>query len=141
MWTIFKKELKSYFLSPIGYVVVGVLLLMFTIFFYLTTVAYGTVDLTYMYYNGLLYGLIIAVPLLTMRMFAEERKTGTEQLILTSPRSLTSVVLGKFIAALIIVLITELLTFMYYIILDFFGEPSLKVALTTLFGFFLSILS
>ena len=72
-----------------------------------------------------------------MRMFAEERKTGTEQLILTSPRSVTSIVLGKFIAAAIIMLITEAFTFMYFIILKAFGEPSLLVALTTLLGFFL----
>ena len=49
MWTVFKKELKSYFLSPIGYVVIGILLLVFTIFFYLTTVAYGSVDLGSLY--------------------------------------------------------------------------------------------
>ena len=69
--------------------------------------------------------------------FAEERKNGTEQLILTSPRSLTSVVLGKFIAALFIIFITEVLTLIYFFILKYFGNPSLKVALTTLLGFFL----
>jgi len=72
-----------------------------------------------------------------MRMFAEERKNGTEQLLLTSPRGITSIVLGKFLAAGIIILITEALTFMYFIILDYFGNPSLLVALSTLFGFFL----
>ena len=137
MWAVFKKELKSYFLSPIGYVVVGILLLVCTVFFYLTTVQYGSVDLGALYFYAVLYGFFIIIPILTMRMFAEERKTGTEQLILTSPRSLTSVVLGKFISALIIILITEALTFIYYFILKFFGNPSIKVALTTLLGFFL----
>ena len=137
MWTIFFKELKSYFLSPIGYVVVGVLLLMFTIFFYLTTVAYGKVDLTYMYYNGLIYGLIIAVPLLTMRMFAEERKSGTEQLILTSPISMSGVVFGKFFAAISVVAIALIASLMYFGIMCFFGSPNIVVILVSLLGFLL----
>ena len=67
----------------------------------------------------------------------EERKNGTEQLILTSPRSLTSIVLGKFIAAAIIMFITELFTLMYFAILSYFGKPSIVVAASTLLGFFL----
>jgi len=137
MWAILKKELKSYFLSPIGYVVVGIILFMFTIFFYITTVAYGSVDLTYMYFNGLVYGLIIAVPLLTMRMFAEERKTGTEQLILTSPVSMVGVVLGKFLAALGVIFIALLISLMYYGIMCYFGSPNILVLLVAILGFLL----
>jgi len=66
-----------------------------------------------------------------------KEKNGTEQLILTSPRSTTSIVLGKFIASAIIIAVTEILTLVYFAILEFFGDPSLKVALTTLCGFFL----
>ena len=83
MWAVFKKELKSYFLSPIGYVVVGILLLVASVFFYLTTVMYSSIDLGGLYFYTALYGLLIAVPLLTMRMFSEERKTRIEQLVLT----------------------------------------------------------
>jgi len=137
MWAVYKKELKSYFLSPIGYVVVGILLFVFTIFFYITTVAYGSVDLTYMYFNGLVYGLIIAVPLLTMRMFAEERKTGTEQLILTSPVSMVGVVLGKFLAALGVIFIALLISLMYYGIMCYFGSPNILVLLVAILGFLL----
>lgn len=137
MWAIFKKEFKTYFLSPIGYVVIGIFLFVFSVFFYLTTVEYGSVDLGSLYYYTALYGLMIIVPILTMRMFAEERKNGTEQLLLTSPRSITSIVLGKFIAAAIIMFITELCTFMYFGILKYFGNPSLVVAINTLVGFFL----
>ena len=135
MLAIIKKELKSYLLTPMGYVFIGLFLIMFSLFFYISVYQYEVVNFEYIFYNGATI-LTFITPVLTMRMFAEERKTGTEQLILTSPRSLTSVVLGKFVAALIIVLVTEILTFMYYIILSFFGEPSLKVALVTLFGFF-----
>ena len=76
-----------------------------------------------------------------MRSFSEERKTGTEQLLLTSPISITKVVLGKFIAALFIVLITELCTFMYFGILCYYGVPELTTTFATLLGFLLFVMS
>ena len=72
-----------------------------------------------------------------MRMFSEERKNGTEQLLLTSPRGITSIVLGKFFAGVIMLIITELFTFVYYAILKYFTNPSPVLAVTTLFGFLL----
>lgn len=141
MWAVFKKELKSYFLSPIGYVVIGILLLVCSVFFYLTTIQYSSIDLGGLYFYVALYGLIITVPILTMRMFSEERKTGTEQLLLTSPLSITKVVLGKFIAATLIVAITEICTFLYFGILCYFGTPHITTALVTLLGFLLLAMS
>ena len=135
MWAVFKKELKSYFLSPIGYVVVGILLLVASVFFYLTTVMYSSIDLGGLYFYTALYGLLIAVPLLTMRMFSEERKTGTEQLLLTSPRSVTSIVLGKFFAACLVVLISTIATLMYYLILLRFGKPHFGSSIVAILGF------
>ena len=137
MLAVMKKELKTYFFSPIGYVVMGIFLLCFSVFFYLTVISYGTVDLSILYYYTALYGLIIIVPILTMRMFAEERKVGTEQLLYTSPRSITGIVFGKFLAALFVVFITELCTLMYLAILFLFGTPHVQTALVTLLGFFL----
>ena len=125
MWAVFKKELKSYFLSPIGYVVVGILLFVFTVFFYLTTILTSSVEFGYLYFNTAAYGLMIAVPILTMRMFAEERKNGTEQLILTAPISITKVVLGKLVAALGVIIITLLISFGYYAIVCFFAKTSI----------------
>lgn len=136
MWTIVKKEFKSYLLSPIGYVFVGLFLFIFSIFFYVTLFQYRSINFEYLFYNGATI-LTFITPILTMRMFAEERKNGTEQLLLTSPRSITSIVLGKFVAAALIMAITIAFTMMYYIILNFFGKPSLAVALNTLLGFFL----
>ena len=136
MIAIIKKELKSYLLSPIGYVFIGLFLIMFSLFFFLSIFSSYILNFEYLFYNGATI-LTFVTPVLTMRMFAEERKTGTEQLILTSPRSITSVVLGKFTAAAIIMLITEIATLMYYAILCYFGEPSLVVAISTLAGFFL----
>lgn len=137
MWAIFKKEFKTYFLSPIGYVVIGIFLFVFSVFFYLTTLEYGSVDLGSLYYYTALYGLMIIVPILTMRMFAEERKTGTEQLILTSPISMIDVVLGKLLAALAVIVITLLISFMYFFIVGYFGTPNLTVVLVHMLGFIL----
>lgn len=136
MIAIIKKELKSYLLSPIGYIFIGLFLLIFSVFFMVSIFTSRVINFEYLFYNGATI-LTFVTPILTMRMFAEERKNGTEQLLLTSPRGITSIVLGKFLAAGIIILITEVLTFMYFIILDYFGNPSLLVALSTLFGFFL----
>ena len=137
MWAVIKKEFKSYFLSPIGYVVVGILLFVSSIFFYLTSVQTGSVDLSSLYYYMALYGLIIAAPILTMRMFAEERKNGTEQLILTAPISITKVVLGKLVAALGVIIITLLISFGYYAIVCFFAKTSIIPILTSMIGFIL----
>ena len=136
MLAVFKKELKSYLLSPIGYVFVGLFLIMFSTFFFTTIFKSQVINFEYLFYNGATI-LTFITPVLTMRMFSEERKSGTEQLVLTSPRSITSVVLGKFLAAAVVILITEVFTLMYYFILKYFGNPSFKVALSTLFGFFL----
>lgn len=136
MGAIIKKEFKSYFLSPIGYVFIGLFLIMFSIFFYIDVISYGSTNFEYIFYSGATI-LTFIVPVLTMRTFAEERKSGTEQLILTAPISITKVVLGKFIAATLIVLITELCTFMYFGILCFFGVPHITTALATLLGFLL----
>ena len=137
MWTIFKKELKSYFLSPVGYIVVGVLLLVCTIFFYLTTVMYGSIELGALYFYAVLYGFMIVIPLLTARMFSEERKNGTEQLILTSPVSMVGVVLVKFFAAMGVIAITLVVSFMYFGIMSYFGSPNILVLLVTMLGFLL----
>lgn len=131
-----KKEIKSYFLSPIGYVFIGLFLAMCSIFFYLDVAYYGSLQFENMFYSVATV-LTFIVPILTMRMLAEERKVGTEQLLYTSPRSISSIVLGKFLAATFVILITEICTLFYLVILYFFGTPHLQTVLVTLFGFFM----
>ena len=140
MFAVIKKEFKSYFLSPIGYVFIGLFLIMFSIFFYTDVINYGSTNFEYIFYYGETI-LTFIVPILTMRTFAEERKTGTEQLLLTSPLSITKVILGKFIAATLIVIITELCTFMYFGILCYYGVPHITTALATMLGFLLLAMS
>ncbi len=137
MLAILKKELKSYLLSPIGYVAIGVFLIVFSIFFYLTTIYERAIDLGNLYYNTARYGLLIIVPIITMRMFAEERKNGTEQLLLTSPKSVTSIVLGKFFAAVALIGIILIISLMYYAILCFFQAPNFLTVLVMILGFLL----
>ncbi len=134
MGAIIKKELKNYFLSPIGYVFIGLFLIMFSIFFYIDVFKYQSTNFEYIYYSGATI-LTFIVPILTMRTIAEERKNGTEQLLLTSPISISKLIIGKFIAATLIVIITEICTFMYFAILSYFGKPHIKAALVTMLGF------
>ncbi len=140
MWAIIKKEFKSYFSSPVGYVFIGLFLIMFSIFFYTDVFYYQSTNFEYIFYSGATI-LTFITPILTMRTLAEERKSGTEQLLLTAPISITKIVLGKFISATLIVVITELCTFMYFGILSFFGTPHLTTALITLLGFLLLAMS
>ena len=137
MWAVIKKEFKSYFLSPIGYVVVGVLLIVYSIFFFLISVQTLSIDLSSLYFYMAIYGLIVAVPMLTMRMFSEKKKNGTEQLILTTPISITKVVLGKLIAALGVIGITLIISLMYYIIVSFFAKTSIMPVISSIIGFLL----
>ena len=140
MKAIIKKEVKNYFLSPIGYIFIGLFLEMCSLFFFLDVYELGSVNIGNMFYSGATI-ITFIIPILTMRMFAEEKKNGTEQLLMTSPTSITSIVLGKFISAVIIVVIAEACTFMYYFILSFFGEPHLQTMLVTLLGFLLLSIS
>ena len=140
MFAVIKKEFKSYFCSPVGYVFIGLFLIMFSIFFYVDVFQYQSTNFEYIFYSGATI-LTFLVPILTMRAIAEERKTGTEQLLLTSPLSITKVVLGKFIAATLIVAITEICTFLYFGILCYFGTPHITTALVTLLGFLLLAMS
>lgn len=136
MWAIVKKEIKSYFLTPIGYVFIGLFLAMCSLFFYLDVINYGSLQFENMFYSASTV-LTFIVPILTMRMFAEERKLGTENLLYTSPIRVTSIVLGKLIAGMIVILISEIGTLFYLLILSFFGEIYLPTILITLLGFFL----
>lgn len=140
MLAVIKKELKTYFYSPVGYVFIGLFLLMFSIFFYVDVFKYQSTNFEYIFYSGATI-LTFIVPVLTMKSIAEERKNGTEQLLLTSPLSITKLVVGKFIAATLIVLITEICTFLYFGILCFFGKPHITTALVTLLGFLLLAMS
>lgn len=137
MGAVIKKELKNYFFSPIGYVVIGIFLIAFSSFFYLTTIDQSKIDLTYLFYYTAMYGLMFITPLITMWAISGERKSGTEQLLLTSPVSMIGVVIAKFLSALLLILIPVLLTTMYFGILCYFEIPNISIYLTSMLGFLL----
>ena len=98
MFAIYKKELRSYFLNAIGYVYVGVFLAAAALMCCYTTLIAKSYD-TGNYFTMLIFSFIILIPLLTMKLFSEEKKLRTEQLLLTAPVSIWGMVLGKFFAA------------------------------------------
>ncbi len=99
MFAIYKKELRSYFINPIGYIYVGIFLAVAALLCCFTTILAGSYSVS-AYFLYMLFAFIILIPLLTMRLFSEERKLRTEQLLLTAPVTLTGMVMGKFFAAL-----------------------------------------
>ena len=99
MLAIYKKEMRSYFINPVGYVFIGVFLALSAGLCCYTTLQSNTYS-TASYYYWLILSMIIIIPLLTMRTFSEERKMRTEQMLLTAPVTITGMVLGKYLAAL-----------------------------------------
>ena len=98
MFAIYKKELRSYFINAVGYVYVGVFLALAGFLCCYTTIGSSTYE-TSNYFTLLLATFILLIPLLTMKLFAEEKKLRTEQLLLTAPVSIWGMVLGKYFAA------------------------------------------
>ena len=116
MIAIIKKELKSYFLSPIGWIYIGMFLTFCSLFFFTDIFRYKSSAFSDLF--GITVSVLsVLIPILTMRTFAEERKNKTDQILLTAPISVREIVLGKFIGASIVVIISALLTFVYYFIL------------------------
>lgn len=117
MSAIFKREMRSYFTSPIGYIVVILYTLLYGFFF------------TRLYQNGMpdmsiLFGYsftltLFLMPVLTMRLFSEERRQKTDQALFTAPVNLSAIVLGKFFAALCVFLLAQVTTLVFELIFAF----------------------
>ncbi len=106
MIAIFKREIRAYFTSPLGYFFIGVFLALNGAIFSYSTLQRGADSNLATYFTSILFAFVILVPLLTMRSFAEERKAKTEQLLLTSPVTLPGMVCGKFFASYAMFLMT-----------------------------------
>ena len=98
MLAIFKRELKAYFTSPLGYVFLAIFYAFSGIFFWIFSLEMGTTDLSTAFLLMFIV-LMVFVPLLTMRLLSEDKKQKTDQLTLTAPISLFGIVMGKFLAA------------------------------------------
>ena len=99
MIAILKRELHAYFVSPVGYIFIIVFLLVSGAIFYFTNIlANESADIS-SYFMFIIFTFIVLIPLLTMRLLSDERKTKTEQMLLTAPVSLSGIIIAKFLAA------------------------------------------
>ena len=136
MLAIYKRELRSYFVSPIGYIFVAIFLIASGLLFSYCTLHAGANSSTATYFSLLMYVFIIVLPLLTMKLFADEKKMRTEALLLTSPVSLMGMVAAKFLAAYTVFATTFLLSCLDFLVLYQYGTPNSAI----LFGSSLAIL-
>lgn len=122
MYAIYKREMLSYFTSPIGYIFMAVFMVISGIFFSVSTfLSYTTA--TSSYFQILLFIFIIVIPLLTMKLMSEERKLKTEQILLTAPVSLTGIILAKFFAAFTMFGITFIVSeTMHFVLLSNYAD-------------------
>ena len=118
MLAVARKEIAGYFKSPIAYVLIGVYVLIMSIYFHPALKAgYGDfVDVL----GDIGVFLIFIIPILTMRILAEDKKNGTEVLLLTSPTSLPRIVIGKFLATFTLFLVIVVISFIYPLIVVIF---------------------
>lgn len=133
---IFRKELRTYFVSPLAYVFLGVFLFLAGLFFYLGVSMTGEASLRVMLGN-LSVTLLFLLPLLTMRHFAEERRTGTFELMMTAPVPLWSLLAGKWAASLALCVVLLAGTGLFPLLLAYYGEPDWGVIATSYLGLLL----
>ncbi|MBR4439378.1 MAG: ABC transporter permease subunit [Clostridia bacterium] len=126
MAAIFKREFKNYFTSVIGYVFFTLFMIFYGVFFYVSIVGgekSGVISSGMSNFFGFIYFvLVLLIPVLTMRLFSEERKQKTDQLLLTSPVGLGEIVIGKFLSAFAIYSIAVGTTAFFAIIIALFGK-------------------
>lgn len=155
IWAVCKKEIKTYFTSPIAYVVSFVFLVVVGFFFYSSIWWFNSyslqasrypeaiqqLNINQMVYSPLFHNmsiiLLFLIPLLTMRLFAEEKKRQTDELLYTSPISVNQIILGKYFASLFILLIMLLLTGILSIFTFSYGNPEFLPILSGYLGLFL----
>ena len=134
-WAVFRRELRSYFNTPLAYIFIVIFLFLTGIFtFYLGSFFIrGQADLKpFFNFHPWLY--LFLVPAIAMRLWAEERKSGAIELLLTLPVSLWSTVLGKFLAAWAFIIIALSLTFPMWITVDYLGQPDHGVIIASYLG-------
>ncbi len=134
MGAIYRREMGAFFTSSIAYVFLAVFSLITGFFFTMDNLAAGSTSLVSVFSTMFVISIFL-IPILTMRLFSEEKKQRTDQGLLTAPVSLTGIVLGKYFAALTIFLIATSVVFLFGVILSLFGT----VAWMTLLSNYLAI--
>lgn len=127
MLTLLKKEFCNFFASAMGYIVIGVFLVITGLFLWVFPGEYNVMNAGYANLDGLFYFApwlyLFLVPAVTMRLFAEEKKTGTMELLLTHPITVQNIVLSKYLAGLLLVIFSLIPTLVYFLSVWFLGDP------------------
>jgi ABC-2 type transport system permease protein len=143
MFALYQKEIRSFLDSAIAYVAIGVFLTAMGLFTWVfpesSVLNYGFADMDAVFSAGP-FAFLILVPAITMRSIAEERKTGTLELLITRPLSLSSIVGGKFLAAWSLVGLSLLPTVVYYISIYQLGMPKGNIDTASVIGSYLGLL-
>lgn len=137
MKAIFKREFKSYFTSMIGYVVIAAIFAFISLYFTANNLVYASPDFATALYSTMLVMLFV-LPALSMRSFSDERRNKTDQLLLTSPVGIPSIVLGKYLAQVAVFAIPVAVACVMPLILSLFGTVSFVSSYAALFGYFLA---
>ena len=137
MFAIIKKELKQYFYSMVGFVFLAFFLAIVGLYTWAGNLSQGIGNFE-MTLGNMTFIFVILIPILTMRIVAEEKKQKTDQLLYTSPISLTKVILGKYIAVMILFTIAILVIALYPLLIHMYGQDvRLSLAYSSLIGFYL----
>ncbi|WP_448863093.1 ABC-2 transporter permease [Dorea sp.] len=136
MIAIYKRELRSYFHSMIGYVFIAFLVAYTGIYFLAYNLNYGYPYFSYVL-SGIMFVYLVAIPILTMRCFAEDKKNRTDQMLLTAPVSLFKIVLGKYLAMVTIMAIPCLIYLIFPLIIKAQGTAYILVDYLAILVFFL----
>ena len=138
MGAIYKKEMKNYFQSPLIYCIIGVFLLFSLGSFVINILMTGSPEVAALFmgsrFIGINFIMLLLVPVITMRLFTEEKMLRTEQLLLTSPVSITAVVFGKFFSALTVYAILIASTLLYVVIMAVTGTLNFLEVLLVYIG-------
>ena len=137
---IWKRELFAYFTQATGYIFLGITCFVTSMIFVIYNLIYGIGDF-FGYFQNIQLIFLFIVPILTMRLLSEDRKSRVEQLLYTSPLSVCDVVMGKFLAALSLFAIVELFMCSFPIILSQFVKVSFAAAATLYIGFFMQAMA
>lgn len=142
MGAVYKKELRSFFKSPLAYVLIGLYTLVMGALFYFGNLTAGDPRIISNYGATMQIGaflLIFFIPVITMKLLAEERKNKSEVLLLTSPTTVTSIVVGKYLAAATVFLVMLLTTIIFPVILTGLAEDPSLLPLSIYVGNYIGI--
>ena len=133
---IAQKELSAYFKSPVAYIILVAIITVFNIFFYMIIDQNREATLRDVF-AVMEFMFVFLVPLLTMRIFAEEKASGTMEFLMTTPTSNTSIVLGKYLGSFLFFSLLLGMTVVYYLVIEYFGQPDRWPIVTGFLGLWL----